>query len=173
MILLRPPEIITTLSLQFQTQFCSWLQVTKLKETAGWKRTESNAMRKTGYKQKIIRKTPEAARRSSWMRNIWLQAGQNHTTRESKLLKSLVKREREHVWRVNFKKSLEMVVIGPMEIDRPFQKNQDFRKNTHLKTSLHNTYCEQGNKFEYFLMSSPPSFKQDPRNFFLTGIKHG
>lgn len=29
------------------------------------------------------------------MRNIWLQAGQNHMTRESKLLKSLVKRERE------------------------------------------------------------------------------
>lgn len=45
------------------------------------------------------------------------------------------------MWRVNFKKSLEMVVvIGPTEIDRPFQKNQDFRKNAHLKTSLHNIY---------------------------------
>lgn len=68
------------------------------------------------------------------MRNIWLQAGQKHITRESKLFQSLVKREREeHVWQVNFKRSLEMVAIGPVETDRSFQKKQDFSKNTCLK----------------------------------------
>lgn len=54
--------------------------------------------------------------------------------------KSLVKSEREHVWRANFKRSLEMVEIGPMETDRPFQTNPDFSKNTCLKASLHNIY---------------------------------
>lgn len=75
------------------------------------------------------------------MRNIWLQAGQKHMTGESKLLKSPVKRERgEHVWRANFKRSLEIVAIGSVEIDTSFQKKQDFSKNTCLKTSLHNIY---------------------------------
>jgi len=82
------------------------------------------------------------------MRNVWLQAGQKHMTRESKLLKSLVKRERgEHVCRANFKRSLEIMAIGPVEIDRSSQKKQDFSKNTCLKTSLHKFTCEQGNTF--------------------------
>lgn len=42
----------------------------------------------------------------------------------------------DHVWRVNFKRSLRMVAIGPVEIDRSFQKKQDFSENTCLKTSL-------------------------------------
>lgn len=58
-------------------------------------------------------------------------------TRE--LLKSLVKRERTCV-ETDLQKKPDEVAISQVEIDRSFQKKENFSKNTCLKTFLCNIY---------------------------------
>lgn len=121
-----------------------------------WERQQTK-----GYK-----KTSEEARRRSWMRNVWLQIGQKHMTRE--LIKSLVKRERKCVeWKLQRKP--EEVATSQVEIDRSFQMKENFSKNTCLKTFLHNIYlwARKHLSSEYFFTLSLPSFKTESKRFLL------
>lgn len=156
---LPPTQIITIQSLSSHSVL--------LLTTSNWRtRLETNRIKcceKDMVQTKGYKKTPEEARRRSWMRNVWLQIGQKHMTRE--LLKSLV--EREHAWRENFKGSLKKVAISQVETDRSFQMKENFSKNTCLKTFLHNIYlwARKHISSEYFFTPWLPSFKTGSKRF--------
>lgn len=137
-ILLHPPETITPSLLPGAvTRLCSWLPAIKLKDTAGWKGAEYTGTKKHRVQNKERKKKPRGSKEELLNEKHLATSKTKLHDQKCKLFK-LSEKTGEHVWRVNCKRSLEMVATHPVESDRSLQKQQDFCKDTHRKTSLHN-----------------------------------